>query len=938
MKNRHLNSFLSCLLILVPLLFTKSATADVNPQRISLAISGGASMGAYEAGLIWGLIGVIRQVEKSEDWSLGGELRPIEIASFAGASAGGINSLLAALAWAANPEKEGGFPNRIDDNIFRDVWLSIDVNQLLPSEPESSQYLPDDALLSRKELLTVSRELRKKFHRPGTFRPGLKLPVGFTVTRVRPETMVIEGVDVNNQRFYIPFEIRTQADGRVKFSFNPKDYPTLTDPAMILMPRSADSAPFSISDQQIEDALIITSAFPIGFGRRRLEYCRQLGLSSQSGNTTSSTISSNTTGDELICPEGYELAEAVFADGGLFDNLPIGLARKLSETNRLHKKRLMPVRYIYLDPNRQRYKTRVSEDKTACEGENPPEACRELTFNLASEIVVLGGAIGTARTYELFRELTGDKWRLNLSQLSRKIADIIDANNIDVNCRTVLPYFDGQPKCSDRLRHVARLLELAHSYQVAPIITPVSAQALMRARIAKKCRPSSTGGEQGFNAECTLDAAELRKQLANALSQLTAKAVPEKKNLRNDIQRSALSVDSDRLISVASRGGPITASLLSSFGAFIDYKFREFDYYVGTYDAVAIITHSQCSRNFPAQDQQAELLTCRDELSQELYRHIGVADNPKSRYLFALMAKREFGGEGGLRFAYEPMPPEDRDIRIIFEGLDRTVLAKDDDATDEMLSTEREFFEYLKTEKFEPTPPPEGGKSLLTLIMDDPEYWTNEMLNRVTERLVYLEKQTEGIYRAREPDPEKRDKANTALMGAGALAIRTAAYKYPRFSFAPSTAPSDWFWRNIIPYEVAFDFVDGDVQVFWQPTMSLKYFNAGLRIGFGFTGGVFTSAENKERDNYGTVGLDLTRVVPLAIFSGWGITPAVYHQWKESAGFEQTTFGLDAHVYLLNNRLRISFGARDIIDNASDTLMLTFGVADLPGLVYWLSR
>ena len=941
MKNRILNSFLSCLLILVPLLFTNSAIGDDNPQRISLAISGGASKGAYEAGLIWGIIRVIRLAEKSEDWSLGGEPRPIEIASFAGASAGGINSLLAALSWTVNPEKEGGFPNRIDDNIFRDIWLTIDVNQLLPPDPASPQYLPDDALLSRKDLLKVSGELRKKFNRPGTFRPGIKLPVGFTVTRVRPATVVIEGVEVKNQRFYIPFEIRTQADGTLNFFFNPKDYPTLLDPAMILMPRSADSAPFSISDQQIEDALLVTSAFPVGFGRKRIQYCWQSEFST--GNDNVAAPMEKTTGvsqKELTCPEGYELAEAVFADGGLFDNLPIGLARKLAETSHLHKKRPMPVRYVYLDPGRKRYKTRVSEDKTACEGENPPEACRELTFNLASEIVVLGGAIGTARTYELFRELTGDKWRLNLSQLGRKVADIIDANKIDVNCRTVLPYFDGQPKCSDRLRHASRLLELAHSYNVAPIITPVSAQALKRARIAKKCRSSSTGGEQGYSAECTLDAAELRKQLANALYRLTAEALPDKKNLRNDIQRSALSVESDRLIAVSNRGGPITASLLSSFGAFIDLKFREFDYYVGTYDAVAIITHSQCSRNFPTQDQRAELLACRDRLSQDLYQYLGVADNPKSRYLFALMAKREFGGEGGLRFAYEPMPPEDRDIRIIFEGLDQTVLADDDDdeETEELLSTEREFFEHLKAEKFEPTPPPEGGRSLLTLIMDDPEYWTNEMLNRVTERLVYLERQTERIYRAREPDPEKRDSANTALMGAGSLAIRTAAYKYPRFSFAPSTAPSEWFWRNIIPYEVAFDFVDGDVQVFWQPTMSLKYFNAGLRLGLGFTGGLFSSSEDKERDNYGTIGLDLTRVVPLAIFSGWGITPAVYHQWKESAGFEQTTFGLDAHVNLLNNRLRISFGARDIIDNAGDTIFLTFGVADLPGLIYWLSR
>ena len=44
-----------------------------------------------------------------------------------------------------------------------------------------------------------------------------------------------------------------------------------------------------------------------------------------------------------------------------------------------------------------------------------------MTFNLESETEVLGGAIGTERTYELYRELTGDSWRLNLSQLGRDL-------------------------------------------------------------------------------------------------------------------------------------------------------------------------------------------------------------------------------------------------------------------------------------------------------------------------------------------------------------------------------------------------------------------------------------------------------------------------------------------------------------------------------------
>jgi predicted acylesterase/phospholipase RssA len=85
--------------ILLPIFCTKHVTAETYPNRISLAISGGASKGAYEAGLIWSLIEVIRQVEKTESWSFGGEPQPLEFAGIAGTSAGGINTLLAALVW-----------------------------------------------------------------------------------------------------------------------------------------------------------------------------------------------------------------------------------------------------------------------------------------------------------------------------------------------------------------------------------------------------------------------------------------------------------------------------------------------------------------------------------------------------------------------------------------------------------------------------------------------------------------------------------------------------------------------------------------------------------------------------------------------------------------------------------------------------------------------
>jgi hypothetical protein len=44
------------------------------------------------------------------------------------------------------------------------------------------------------------------------------------------------------------------------------------------------------------------------------------------------------------------------------------------------------------------------------------------------------------------------------------------------------------------------------------------------------------------------------------------------------------------------------------------------------------------------------------------------------------------------------------------------------------------------------------------------------------------------------------------------------------------------------------------------------------------------------------------------------------------------------HAGLFKNRVRISLGARDIIDDVDDSVFLTIGIADLPGLAYWMSR
>ncbi len=249
-----------------------SAESDKYPQRMSLAISGGASKGAYEAGLNWGALKIMRNFTGT-DPVLGGEFRPFEAASFAGASAGGINSILSGITWCSRPEKDGGLTNRINDNIFRDVWLNIDANRLLPSSATSKYYQSDDALFSRNDLRIASNLLKEKWHTP-VFRDGCQVPLGVTVTRVKPEVLYIGDIKVQNQRFYIPFEFYVKQDRTAGFRFNPADYPALTDASRLTLPTQAGLEPNTLSDQQIETISFTSSAFPLAFSRQRLAYCR----------------------------------------------------------------------------------------------------------------------------------------------------------------------------------------------------------------------------------------------------------------------------------------------------------------------------------------------------------------------------------------------------------------------------------------------------------------------------------------------------------------------------------------------------------------------------------------------------------------------------------------------------------------------------------------
>jgi len=905
------------------------AIPQVQPQRFSIAISGGASKGAYEAGLNWAILQFGAQSAEI-DPELGGRGRGFEAASFAGASAGAINSLLSGLTWCLRPEQESGVANNISENFFRDVWLKPDVNRLLPEIATSDIYMADDALLSRRDLIDAARDLRNRWHQP-SFRPGCRVPLGVTVTRVEPALLEVGEVGVQNQRFYIPFELRVDDTGRVGFFLDPADYPRLNDSAMILIPTQAGEAPFSITDDQVEAAVMTSAAFPLAFGRKRLTYCR-LNRITTDARSVDETNQSLADAASQTCPEGYELAKAVFADGGLFDNLPIGIARVLAESH--HTDNAMPVTYVYLDPNRRRFA--MPAVKEVCGDADSSAACESMEYSFGSESELLLGALGTARRYELYRELTSPAWQLNLSELLQRFASQVEQSVPDETCERELPYYSTAPTFSTGIRDATRLLELAYDLVATPITDPFSLDKLNAAGIVSDCRKPKQEGLE-IHAECEVDIPGYRNQLIAAAIAMAKRFDFYHEEMEQRLRRSGASLRSDRVIRVTSLGMPITGSLLESFGAFLDLKFREYDYYAGVYDAVIAAVDIRCNLQYSADADSERFAICRDRLAESLYRRL-VEKDARGRYVFALLARAEFAGNNELRFAYDPMPAEDQDMRLIHEAL---VIALEagtlhDKSSEGAFFVEREFFDYLRDNHFTPTPTETGEKPLLTRIMEDPDRWAYELVTRMTNRQILLEQSAQRIIADRNPQRSYDDQEATATIGSMSYILRTATYRHEGFAFSPSVAPKDWGWRNVIPYELGFEAGEGDLTATWQPTYALTSDNLlSVRGTYAFAGGVFRSAA--DRYDYVSLGFNYTHLVQMPLASSFGFAPIYYHYLSERENRDRTTWGAELHMGLFSNRMRIGLGVRNV-DLPEDTVTFTIGVTDIPGMIYWTTR
>lgn len=335
-----------------------SALPGQAPYAMSLTVSGGVSLGSYEAGYLYYL-------------SILFHLNPqvVKPRIFTGASAGSANAMLSLIASCSQPHFHA------QNNLFYRSWIPLGMGVLF----EPKDVTPIGAL-SRKPGAEGLARIEQRWNE------GLDADcdavLGLSVTRV--VAAPIELTDrVRLPRTSAKFVVRVRGQGPGKPPLLSNYVSGVNEVNRPLLPEDDLG---QVEFGALKQALEASAAFPLAFAPRPVNHCP----------------SNHRPGVSVRCPR--DAAEnALFYDGGVFDNQPLLLATQLARRGLLFdteaafrdepdvSQRLLPPssRFLYLDPD-----TELLPELR--ENEAPPfEAA------LPYGVFLLGQLIGSARTAEL---------------------------------------------------------------------------------------------------------------------------------------------------------------------------------------------------------------------------------------------------------------------------------------------------------------------------------------------------------------------------------------------------------------------------------------------------------------------------------------------------------------------------------------------------------
>ena len=914
-KLKLLNSYLFAA-VLSGLFFSDASKAATHSNFVSrvpytLSISGGVSLGSYEAGLNWALLRYLRLRRQQNEAGVPYVRVQPDLMSVSGASAGSINALISAISWCVDDKRLAGlaktdaglFTDDIDSNLFRLLWLHVGIEELLPEQSSKDVYKKSDGLFTRKAFDKAIEQVEKLLA-SNIFRQDCNIPIGMTVTKVNPYTMSVAGVEVNNQRFMIPVRLvydQIANNGRINII---SEHINRQDPyhgnVIFLQGRyQAKTAMHLVDRRDLISAVLTSSAFPIAFGRTQLAYCYAHGIDQKQYSDK--------------CPPGYMADAGQFLDGGVFDNVPLGVTKALAEPspNNAHqtdawREAAMPFNYIYIDPDNRRFPAYLKfKHQTSDAGIDSDE--KPKSFGLRTQLSFLGGAVSTGRNYELYNVLRSGEWASQSYQYVCQVAQLLKQTN-ETACQEIKPR--TKTECLEAKQRTDRI------GKETKLRRETLADCLLKDSIL--LADIYNGKTSGVSSDV------IREKREGILRQVSRAA----KSLGNDQLSLSVrnSIDdrlADRRILLSTRFSPITGAMLFNFGAFVDGPFREYDFYAGVYDSLVGIADFICERteNYSA---------CLSAIVHDLYQRLDIASSAAGKLVFTLNARLEHGGDKRSKAEWawvfnESISTESRrnkNLNIIFETL--TIKTKD-----KAVLEDHEFTDFVKgifKRGYDTSASSPFMRRVYRLRNRPVANWYYPLTSRISKRLMELERNEQSVlgsgYGMRES------------IGLAAYAVHSFISE-EELTLLPRSAAPAYTWEVFLPYEFGVDARNGGPVLAWQPSIN---FNNTVALDFRIT--PVHHNRYAEREVLFTQIDAYLSYRRTGLISSMGFGPSYIYTWQAWPGYAQEVIGGSVYVGLLQDKLRISFGERSSGSArfAGDSTYLYVTLTDLPGFVYWLSQ
>ncbi len=790
---------------------------------LGLSLSGGISMGSYQAGVNFGLLELYRHAAWNDSFHVVMNVPRYRLRSVTGASAGNINTLLWAL--EACTDVRGGGPRyhspRPEESLFWQVWGTIGWTRIFS---DTSSEL---AVFDRKGLIEgLAKPLVAARMRDPRLVQGCTVPAGITLTRVLPDSLKLQQLAIQTQRVVTPFRVtveRGRARGDTLVAFSRLDVDNEDGRFGILAhlgPRGGE-IPFA----HMLEAVKASAAFPIAFAPVRLP---------------------------LWFGEANLPDFAMFLDGGVFDNNPVGFARNLygaqGDAGRLDILYVNPVRY-----RRRLLDTRGADSAPAPSG------------GLASVMRFVGGAVPTARQYEL-------------QLLARERAH--------------------QQREQELLEEIVRL-------------------------------------------EAYAPAAERAGQAA------AHPAVRE------------------RLL-LSSRAYPIFGEHLAAFAAFLARPAREFDFYVGMYDAAhMVLWHHTCADA----GNDAARQECVGRRLPELIAGDTVFMRDPARQVAAMLYNREFPDRA---LPESPVAPAFQDQLTVQTALFRamgtqfTVVDPDTACTDprliskllcgdglqvvlDTLRADRTAFglinqwaeacERLIDARHAGRAPRDAvaddcrAEPVFRDLIDDPMAGGTRVLDDVIDRLRVVE-------RAMRRDRTVRDDDYLRMVSSVQFAYHASHLRSRvRRDWIPSSAPRG-AWLGSVPVSyMGANLGAPGLEMRWTPTYNLRMPNL-VRASV-----LYHYNAEPRGDNYHWlgVGVGAGRYVSKVIVSEWGAEAHYFRPGRDLGNGHASVTEVEPYLVLLAGQMRLS--ARVLVFPSEHGRLhgdrgwtISAGLSDPTGLAFWVWR